>query len=108
MRRRGMAATTISSPGEVAEEILHPVVDEIQDDFEAEIPKERDTVLMGEGAVLDSLGLVTFVVAVEERIETETGRAVRLVNENAMSRGGSPFRTLGTLADYIYELAFAD
>jgi acyl carrier protein len=61
----------------------------------------RDTVLLGEGGVVDSLGLVRLILLVESRIEGDFGSAVSLTDEKAMSQRTSPFRTLGTLADYI-------
>lgn len=63
-----------------------------------------ETRLLGSGASLDSLGAVTFVVEVEERLAEEYGRDLTLASEHAMSRRHSPFATLGTLAEYISEL----
>ena|ERR1700738_3677500 len=90
----------------VLEKIIYPVVDETNTLFTAEnrLGKSPEAALFGQGAPLNSLGLVTFIVAVEERIENETGKAVRLVSEEAMSRKNSPFLTLGRLAAYIDEL----
>ena len=92
------------SPADVAERILYPALEEVEPMLEVEVPRERSSPLMGNGSPMDSLALVTYLVAVEARLESQTDRPIRLVNENAMSRGASPFRTLGTLADYIAEL----
>jgi acyl carrier protein len=97
-------STTFATVADVARELVYPVVDELQAELVTDIPKDASTPLLGGGTVLDSLDVVTLIVAVEERIEASTGRAVRLVNERAMSRRSSPFRTLGTLSDYVYEL----
>ena len=88
------------------EEIVYPVVDAVQDLLKpgAALAKSPDSPLYGPGAPLDSLGLVNFVVAVEEAVEAKRGSAIRLVSEKAMSRRQSPFRTLQTLADYVDEL----
>lgn len=61
-----------------------------------------DTPLFGDNG-LDSLGLVRFIVMVEERIEDATGQRISLASERAMSRRNSPFRSLATLADFIRE-----
>jgi acyl carrier protein len=61
--------------------------------------------LLGPGSALDSLGLVTLIVDVEQRLADEYDVSITLASENAMSRRQSPFRTVGTLADYITELA---
>ncbi len=60
-----------------------------------------DTVLFGIGGVLDSLGLVNLIVAVEQRLEDELGTVVVLADEKAMAQKNSPFRTVATLVDYI-------
>jgi acyl carrier protein len=63
-----------------------------------------ETPLFGREGVLDSLGLVALVVAVEQAIEDEYGVSVSLADERALSEGKSPFRTIGTLADYAGRL----
>ncbi len=63
-----------------------------------------DLPLLGPGSTLDSMGLVTLIVDVEQRLADEYDVSVTLASENAMSRRQSPFRTVGALADYISEL----
>lgn len=96
--------TTAWTSDKVFEEILLPLLGEVEEEVGEEIVKDRETPLLGEGSALDSLAVVTFLVSVEERLESETGREIRLVDERAMSKRASPFRTLGTLADHISEL----
>jgi acyl carrier protein len=71
----------------------------------AEIPADLgpSTRLFGRDAPLDSLGLVSVVMEIEERLEEEKGVRVTLADERAMSRRASPFRTLGSLVDYVEE-----
>ena len=61
---------------------------------------DRDTPLFGREGFLDSMGLVTLVVSVEQAIEDELGVGVSLAAERALSQRISPYRTVGTLADY--------
>lgn len=91
---------------ETIEKLIYPVIDEIKGTLPdpERLKKSPDTALFGSDAALDSLGLVSFIVLVEERIEGHSGRGIRLVSANAMSRKNSPFRTVATLADYIVEL----
>jgi acyl carrier protein len=63
-----------------------------------------DTPLLGRGAVLDSMGLVTLIVDLEQRLEEDKDVYVVLADERAMSQRRSPFRTVGTLTDYICQL----
>ncbi len=68
------------------------------------LEQSLETVLFGKAGKLDSLGLVNFVVAVEERIEKDLGLAITLADERALSQKRSPFRNIGALADYIQAL----
>jgi acyl carrier protein len=60
-----------------------------------------ETVLVGKDAVLDSLGVVSLIVEIEQRVEAEHGVSVTLANDKAMSQRNSPFRTVGVLTDHI-------
>lgn len=93
-------------PTEILEKMIYPVVDEIALNLPdpAALRKVPEMPLFGTGAALDSLGLVSLIIAVEQKVEEETGKQLRLVNEKAMSRKNSPFRTLASLAEYVNEL----
>jgi acyl carrier protein len=69
----------------------------------AALTQEDDTILFGEGALLDSLGLVNLIVGLEERIEMSFGITITLADERAMARDDSPFRTMGSLASWATE-----
>ncbi len=59
-----------------------------------------DTVLFGKKGVLDSMGLVTLIIAVEQAIEDRFGKTIALADEKAMSQASSPYRSVATLSDY--------
>jgi acyl carrier protein len=63
------------------------------------------TVLVGTDAVLDSLGVVSLIVEVEQRLEQAHSISVTLANDKAMSQKNSPFRTVGVLADHVVAMA---
>lgn len=62
------------------------------------------TRLVGPGSVLDSLGLVTLIVDVEDRLRSDHGVSVTLADDRAMSRTKSPFLTVHSLTEYINSL----
>jgi acyl carrier protein len=62
------------------------------------------TRLLGSGAVLDSMGLVNVIVEVEQSLSEQFGVSCILADERAMSRERSPFRDIGSLAEYVMEL----
>lgn len=64
---------------------------------------DSDTPLVGPDSVLDSMALVSLVLDVEQRLDEERGHAVSLMDERALSRSHSPFRTIGSLAAYVCE-----
>jgi D-alanine--poly(phosphoribitol) ligase subunit 2 len=59
------------------------------------------TALFGQNGLLDSLSLVSLVVTVEQAVEDQYGVLVSLTDDKAMSQKNSPYRTIGSLADYI-------
>ena len=68
---------------------------------EEHIAKSNDTMLFGSDSKIDSLDLINLIVAVEQNIEDEFDIPITLADERAMSQENSPFRTVGSLADYI-------
>lgn len=70
--------------------------------LETNVELTRDTRLFGQGGLLDSLALVSLVVAVEQGVEEKFGARVELADDKALSQKNSPYRTVGTLADYAF------
>jgi acyl carrier protein len=64
----------------------------------------RDTALLGEGSLFDSVALVSLVVALEQTLTDEQHVVISLADERAMSQQRSPFQTVGSLADYAERL----
>lgn len=65
----------------------------------------ESTLLFGDAGLLDSVGLVSLIVAVEQEIENDLDVSIVLADERAMSQSSSPFRTVGALAAYASTLA---
>jgi len=87
------------------ENIIIEAADETHSQLATAIREQgRDTKLFGRDALLDSLALVSLIAAVESRLREQCRNDIMLVNEDAMSRRHSPFRTVGSLCDYIDEL----
>ncbi len=84
-----------------ATEIVIDAVKEYIDDEGVEI--NETSVLLGNDAVVDSIGLVNLIVDIESAL-SEKDIEITLTSEDAMSRRKSPFRSVETLSDYIIEL----
>ena len=64
-----------------------------------------DTVILGSGSSLDSLGFVTFISDLEERICAESGMELYLVlTEIHDFNADQAFLSTGTLAQYIEKI----
>jgi acyl carrier protein len=72
-----------------------------------ELPPDRQLIkapesrLLGSQSVLDSMHLVSLIVAIEREVEDMFGVALTLADERALSMKESPFRSIQSLADYI-------
>ena len=66
---------------------------------EGRLELAENEVIIGAGARLDSLGFVTLMVAVEERVEKIAGHCASLAEE--LSDPAGNVRTLGALAEFI-------
>ncbi|MGE0255528.1 MAG: hypothetical protein AB7N54_09755 [Alphaproteobacteria bacterium] len=82
--------------------LIYDAIDELNGGLKADrrLDKAPETQLFGDGGRLDSLGLVTLIVGVELRLGEAFGCPITLADERAMSMRNSPFRSVGTLADY--------
>jgi len=85
---------------QIAELVIN-AVKEILD--EETVAVSNETVLLGNEAVVDSMGLVNLIVDVEGAL-ADNDIEVTLTSEKAMSQRNSPFRTVEALTDYIKEL----
>jgi acyl carrier protein len=65
------------------------------------LPKEPETRLIGPDGRLDSLGLVTFIVAVEEQVEDRFGKRLTLTDDRVLSSEDGPMHSVKTLAAFI-------
>ena len=65
------------------------------------LEKSEDAILIGESGKLDSLGLITFIVAVEEEIEEASGMSISLTTQTPGFRKDNPFTTVRKLAEFI-------
>ena len=87
----------------IIELIINTAADLGEDELSFSGQLDAETRLFGKEGALDSMGLVTLIVAVEQAIEDEFDESVALADEKALSRGRSPYRTVATLAEYAAE-----
>lgn len=74
--------------------------------IEAEVDVDPGTVLLGDGSSLDSMGFVTFVTDVEERLNRATGKDLYIVLTELEERyPGAAALSAEMFADYLVALS---
>jgi hypothetical protein len=67
---------------------------------------QPETVLLGAGSPLDSIGFVTFITEMEDRMSREAQRELYLVLKDIHEfNADSPYLSAGTLARYIAKIS---
>jgi acyl carrier protein len=89
-----------------AETLVHRAIDTInrQLPVERRLKKMPETVIIGPGGELDSLGIITLVIALEEMVSQAVGQPVQLLDETALASNNSPFQTIGSLTRFLEAL----
>ncbi|MES2330144.1 MAG: acyl carrier protein [Bacteroidota bacterium] len=87
-------------------EIIYEGIDDLNQDLEPgeQLEKNEEATIFGPDSKLDSMGLVNLITIIEEKLEKKTGRFISIADERAMSMEASPFKTIGTLKNYITDL----
>jgi len=63
-----------------------------------------NSILFGYGSSIDSLSLVSVIVDLETLFSEEYGYEISLTDDRAMTREISPFDSIASLVDYIFEI----
>jgi hypothetical protein len=67
-----------------------------------ELPRPASsTTLIGEQAVVDSVGFITLLVAIEQNLDGAVDLSASFMEQSASDDAQNPFRTLGSLTDHI-------
>ena len=91
------------------EDVINTIIETIEDyndslEEDNQIPTDLDKSIYGESSSLDSLGLVSFIIGLEQNIEDKFDHSVSLADEKAMSQKSNPYNNINSLADYILKL----
>ena len=87
-------------------DILQSIYDTVEE-VNRQLPNEQqlqrspDTIIVGDGGVLDSLGVISFLVALEDRLSRETGNTITLLDEEIISKSDGPLKTIGHIEQFI-------
>jgi acyl carrier protein len=83
-------------------ELICRIYNELAPPDQSSLSVNESTSLLG--GPLDSVNVVSLIVELEEEIADCCGVSITVADDLAMSQQRSPFRTIGSLADYIQGL----
>ena len=83
-------------------ELICRIYDELAPPVPGDPSLNESTRLLG--GRLDSVNVVSLIVELEEQIADHCDVSITIADDSAMSQQRSPFRTVGSLADYIQSL----
>ena len=84
---------------DLVRDALHELNEELEYDSLREV--HEDTPVFGGDEGIDSLSLVTLVANLEHEVAQAFDKKVILADEKVMSERNTPFKTAGTLTDFI-------
>ena len=73
----------------------------IQQPPEYQLKLNKDEFLISDKSCIDSLGLITLLINIEEKISNKFKKNLNLLDEKFISEENTPFKTLGSLASWL-------
>ncbi len=68
------------------------------------LSKSPETIIVGPSGSLDSLGIVNFVITLEDRAHEVLGTPIKLFDGASLGEENGPFQTVDTLARFLERL----
>jgi acyl carrier protein len=87
-------------------DVIYSAIDSINEQLPAgrRLVKSPETLLLGTGGSIDSVGFINLIVLLEEKCQDNFGIEVSLTGEAIAMDDNYPFRNIGTLVDHICRL----
>lgn len=89
--------STLASRSEILEAVVS-VLKQVRPDLDA---VSEETSLMGQGAVIDSIGMVSFLITLEQSLNNRVDLSALMLERGDQEGEGNPFRTVGSLANVV-------
>ena len=94
--------TTREQPGKA--QILKAVIDSVTAVAPDVSAIGADTHLLGAEAIVDSVGFITLLVELEQRLGNGVDLSTSLLEQEGVAEADDPFLTIGSLTDHIERL----
>jgi acyl carrier protein len=87
---------------ERVQKIVYEAIEELNEELGSDELREakEDTALF---EALDSMAVLDFILAVEEKLEESFSKYVQIADERSMDASRTPFATVGSAIEYICE-----
>lgn len=85
------------------EGLIFEVIDDVNELLppEDKLEKSTQTVIVGDEGRLDSLGVINFLVSLEEKVAASTGQTVALMSDELFSQESGVLHTVSSIQQYI-------
>ena len=85
------------------EALIFEVIDDVNGQLppEDKLEKSPTTVIVGDEGRLDSLGVINFLVSLEEKVMATTGKPIALMSDDIFNDDNNALRTVANIDRYI-------
>ena len=80
---------------------VYKTIDNMNDQLGLKIEKSYETVIIGQGSKLDSLGVFTFVTDLETQIENDFNQSISLINDDFLNGNTEHLENVNQLQKYL-------
>tara|TARA_B100000963_G_C22136594_1_gene455675 strand:+ start:213 stop:503 length:291 start_codon:yes stop_codon:yes gene_type:complete len=80
---------------------VYKTIDNMNDQLDLKIEKSYETVIIGQGSKLDSLGVFTFVTDLEDQIENDFNQSISLINDDFLNGNTEHLENVNQLQKYL-------
>jgi len=86
---------------EKIEKIIYSTINKINDDLGVDIKTDDNSDLVGGQSPLDSLGVITFLMELENNLEENLNIELTLVNDDVLSNENTPLKNIKSLKKHL-------
>ena len=85
----------------IVDRSIHETLLSFNFDISTDEIKSNNVRLFGKEGLFDSIGLVSLILSIEEKLRDELKQDILLANEKALSQKNSPFKDYQSLTMYV-------
>ena len=82
--------------------VVDSLVSVLDENDKKNISVHDNTEIFGSKSIIDSLQLINLIVKIEEDVYDQSGKEIIVVDDEAIIIGNSPFQTVQSLTEFVY------